>query len=367
MCEVIAVGFDIGGANVKAVKVVEKRDGATLVEDTVREHMPIWIKGVEGLREKLIDIKRRFKLENKRYFVGTCMTAELSDLFSTKEEGVIRIVDLVEEVFSDANDRMYVDYNANLVKASEAKAKPITVAAANWAASSWLLERITCNLNVRNALFIDVGSTTTTIIPIVECKTMVRGRTDPEKLLYGELVYLGTLRTDVSSIVSKVPFKGYYINICRERFSLIGDAHLVLYYIKSENYTTETADGRGKTFDEAIARLSRVICADKTMVNTAEVKEIARYIFEVQVFKVFEALMQVRSWLASLGVDLDDFVVVLAGIGKHIAVEAAKRAGFSRFIDIDEVLGKPLAGVVPAYATALLVVDMVVRSHAPCS
>ncbi|MEM1526613.1 MAG: hydantoinase/oxoprolinase family protein [Ignisphaera sp.] len=367
MCKIIAVGFDIGGANIKAVKVVRRRDGTTVVEDIVREYMPIWIKGIKGLREKLIEIKRIFKLEDKSYFVGVCMTAELSDVFSTKEEGVKKVVDLIEDVFSDASNRLYVDFNANLVKAGEAKTKPITIAAANWAASAWLLERIACNSNIKNILFVDIGSTTTTIIPIVDCRTMVRGRTDPEKLIYGELVYLGTLRTDVSSIVSKVPFKGYYANICRERFSLVGDVHLVLNHIKPEDYTTETANGQGKTFDEAIARLSRVICADKTMVSVAEVKEIARYIYEAQVFKVFEALMQIRSWLASLGLNLDDFSIILAGIGKHIALEAAKRAGFSKFIDVDKVLEKPLAGVVPAYATALLVLNKVVNYYASCS
>jgi len=233
----------------------------------------------------------------------------------------------------------------------------LKIAAANWAASAWFLERILPSRGLANAIFIDIGSTTTTIIPIVKGRVAVRGKTDPEKLLYGELVYVGTLRTDVASLIDRAPYKGFYVGVCREKFSLVGDVHLVLRYIKPEDYTTETADGRGKDVENAVARLSRVVCADKDMVSIAEVREIARYIYEVEIFKVFQALIQIRSWLASQNVDLDNFVAVVAGIGKHIASEAARRAGFVKIIDIDELVGYQLAGVIPAYGTALMVLD----------
>jgi probable H4MPT-linked C1 transfer pathway protein len=353
---VVVIGFDIGGANIKAVKI--SVDGKNIVlENLVREYMPIWIRGVKGLKEKLEEIKNRFKVELGKYFVGVCMTAELSDIFYTKSEGVAKIIEVVEEVFKDAVDRFYVNYDFQLVKAEEAKTKPITIAAANWAASAWFLERILPSHGLANAIFIDIGSTTTTIIPIVKGRVAVRGKTDPEKLLYGELVYVGTLRTDVASLIDRAPYKGFYVGICREKFSLVGDVHLVLRYIKPEDYTTETADGRGKDVENAVARLSRVVCADKDMVSIAEVREIARYIYEVEIFKVFQALIQIRSWLASQNVDLDNFVAVVAGIGKHIASEAARRAGFVKIIDIDELVGYQLAGVIPAYGTALMVLD----------
>jgi probable H4MPT-linked C1 transfer pathway protein len=353
---VVVIGFDIGGANIKAVKI--SVDGKNIVlENLVREYMPIWIRGVKGLKEKLEEIKNRFKVELGKYFVGVCMTAELSDIFYTKSEGVAKIIEVVEEVFKDAVDRFYVNYDLQLVKAEEAKTKSITVAAANWAASAWFLERILSSHGLTNAIFIDIGSTTTTIISIVKGRVAVRGKTDPEKLLYGELVYVGTLRTDVASLIDRAPYKGFYVGICREKFSLVGDVHLVLRYIKPEDYTTETADGRGKDVENVVARLSRVVCADKDMVSIAEVREIARYIYEVEIFKVFQALIQIRSWLASQNVDLDNFVAVVAGIGKHIASEAARRAGFVKIIDIDELVGYQLAGVIPAYGTALMVLD----------
>jgi probable H4MPT-linked C1 transfer pathway protein len=360
---VYIVGLDIGGANIKAVKVSTDGRNVQLVSN-VREYMPIWIRGVEGLREKLSVIKNRFRIESSRYFVGVCMTAELSDIFYTKDEGVKKIVDVVEEVFRDAVGRFYVNYYFQLVKAEEAKANSITIAAANWVASAWLLEKILPSHGLKDAVFIDIGSTTTTIIPIVKSRTIIRGRTDPEKLIFGELVYIGTLRTDVTSIIDRVPYKGFYVGICREKFSLIGDVHLILGYIKPDDYTTETADGRGKNIENAIARLARIICADKDIVNIAEVREIARYIYEVTIFKVFQALIQIRSWLASQGIDLNNFVTITAGIGKHIAFEAARRAGFTKIIDIEELIGYPLAGVIPAYGVALMVLDKLGATNA---
>lgn len=355
------IGLDIGGANIKAVKV-SYHLGDTHVVHIVREYFPIWIKGIDGLRKKLREIKDRICSNCLNYFVGTCMTAELSDIFPTKDIGVKSVVNVVEDVFSDAIRRFYVTYDMNLVDLSKLYSNPLSVAAANWAASAWLLEKLIAVQGYTNAFFIDIGSTTTTIIPLVNGKTLVRGKTDPEKLLYGELVYIGTLRTDVSSIVDKVPFKGFYISICREKFALAGDVQLILGYIESSDYTTETADGRGKTLDEALARISRIVCSDIDVLNQYEIKEIARYVYEVQVNKVFNAIIQIRSWLASIGIDLENFVAIVAGIGKHIATEASRRAGFKKIIDIDNILGKPLASVIPAYGAALMVIEAVKKN-----
>ena len=354
----IFIGLDIGGANIKAVKV-SIENGKAVVEDAIRVYNPIWILGVESVEKRLREVRERFLGSNSKYYVGACITAELSDVFETKAIGVKTVVSIVEKVFRDSLGNYYVTSDMGLVDASKAMEKPILVAAANWAASAWLLERIAVEKNIRNMVFVDIGSTTTTIIPIVNGRTMVRGRTDPEKLVYGELVYTGVLRTNVCSIVDKVPYKGFFARVSSERFALSGDVHLVLGFIREEDYSTETADGRGKSFGEAVARLARVPCADTEMVSVEEVIEIARYIYEKQIWQVFEALMQIRSWLASQGLKLDDFKAVVAGIGKHIACEACRRAGFKEVIDADNLIGYKISSVFPSYATALMVAEKV--------
>jgi len=46
------------------------------------------------------------------------------------------------------------------------------------------------------------------VVPIQGGRVVARGRTDPERLLAGELVYTGTVRTNVAAIVPRVPLWG---------------------------------------------------------------------------------------------------------------------------------------------------------------
>ena len=294
------------------------------------------------------------------------MTAELSDIFKTKDEGVKTIIDIVEEVYRDAQAIYYVSADMELMDVSKALREPMKIAAANWAASAWLLKCKCVDWDIRNALFIDIGSTTTTITPMVDCEIKVRGFNDPDKLVYGELVYTGVLRGNVATIVNRIPYKGFYANVSSERFALMGDVHLILGYIRSEEYTTETADGRDRTVEDAAQRLARLPCADSNLMNFNEIIEMARYIYEKQVFKIFEAIMQIRSWLASQGIDLNKFTVITAGIGEYLAAEASRRSGFRKIISINELVGSRIASVLPAYASALMVIDKVI-SHGEVS
>lgn len=356
--ELHIIGLDIGGANIKAVKI-SFNDGGASLEKVVRTYFPVWIHGGRSIGRKLVELKHSLNLEPGKYYVGACMTAELSDAFRTKSEGVKVIVEGVEEAFHDSLSNFYVTTEMSLIDSRGAISNYLKVAAANWAATAWLLEEQMPQRGISNAVLIDVGSTTTTIIPLVNGRIAVRGYTDPEKLTYGELVYTGVLRGNVAAIVDKAPYKGFLTRVSSERFALTGDVHLILGYIDSSSYTTETADGRGVSLGEAAERLSRVPCADADIMSMREVIEVARYIYEAQVFKVFEALMQVRTWIASMNVDLNEFTVITAGVGEHLAVEAARRAGFNKFIRVSDLISPQVSSVLPAYASALMALDKV--------
>jgi uncharacterized hydantoinase/oxoprolinase family protein len=72
------------------------------------------------------------------------------------------------------------------------------VAAANWIATAPLAAKIN-----PNCILIDTGSTTTDIIPIKNGRECADGRSDLERLKTGELVYSGTLRTNVAALNRK--------------------------------------------------------------------------------------------------------------------------------------------------------------------
>jgi (4-(4-[2-(gamma-L-glutamylamino)ethyl]phenoxymethyl)furan-2-yl)methanamine synthase len=66
------------------------------------------------------------------------------------------------------------------------------IASANWFASVSLAARV-----ARTALFVDMGSTTTDLVPIVDGAIAARAYTDAERLAAGELVYTGLVRSFV--------------------------------------------------------------------------------------------------------------------------------------------------------------------------
>ncbi len=348
------LGLDIGGANIKIAKL-EVMGKRIIRIQTTRRYFPIWIRGKEALPKILGFLKRNSNVSRK-YYVSLTMTAELSDVYRVKREGVKHVMESVAEVFSDSEEIFVLNVKGELVKFPEALSRdPMEFAASNWVASGLYIGSSVC----KNCIFVDIGSTSTTVVPIVEGKLYVRGLRDPEKLVYGELVYLGFLRTNVSTVVNVVPYKGYFAKVSSEKFALMGDVVRILGYITEQQYSTETADGRGKSIRECWERLSRIVCADAEILSLIEVVEIAKYIYEKAIEHVFDALMQVRTRLLSENIDLKKFEAIVAGVGEKLAIEALKRAGFKNIRKLSDILGKRISNVFPAYALAILTLDKV--------
>jgi probable H4MPT-linked C1 transfer pathway protein len=221
--------------------------------------------------------------------------------------------------------------DSSLWSMEAAKSEPLMVAAANWVATGWIVAQL-----VKTCVVVDVGSTSTSIIPVVDGRVSAVGKTDLEKLMVGELVYTGSLRTNVATIVSSVPLERGTARVSSELFAQSGDVHLVLGNIGEGEYTTETADGRGRTRREALARLARVVCADIEMLTEEEIVQIAEYVYDRQVEQVVEGLSQVYYQVKSL--TTAKVPVVVTGIGKDfIAKTAAQKIGVEEIIDLEKV------------------------------
>src|SRR5687767_7489408 len=104
------------------------------------------------------------------------LTAELSQMFRTKREGVAFVLDAVEAAFPGLAIEVYT-VDGRFVPPGIARAEPLAVAAANWSATAHAIARIH-----PDALLIDIGTTTTDVIPIVGGAVAAAGRTDPERL-----------------------------------------------------------------------------------------------------------------------------------------------------------------------------------------
>ena len=275
------------------------------------------------------------------------MTAELSDAFQTKREGVRSILLSVKQAFPKTS-KYVLNSEAKVETLEVAEERPLEVAAANWAATGWLVSQ-----KIMDCVVLDVGSTSASIIPIIHGRVVAMGKTDLDKLICGELVYSGTLRTNVAATVQSVPIRDAVAGVSSELFALSADVHLVLGNITEKQYTCETADGRGKSVSEALARLARVICADTEMLSTSEILGIAKYIYEKQVLQVAEGLAKVYT--RTKNQTLNEVPVVITGLGKDlIARKAAEKIGADSIVDLETSVCANAALATPAFAVALI-------------
>jgi (4-(4-[2-(gamma-L-glutamylamino)ethyl]phenoxymethyl)furan-2-yl)methanamine synthase len=347
------LGFDIGGANTKAA-FVKTQNGQIQSSEIVAEYFPIW-KESQKLSSVLYALKEKLT-PNQIDALALTMTAELSDAYQTKREGVKHIVGCVTEAFSKIP--IYIlNVCAELQSVEATINDPWSVAAANWAATGWLVAQ-----TQKNCVVVDVGSTSTSIIPIVEGKVAAGGKTDLAKLICGELVYTGSLRTNVAAIIQSVPIKEAMATVASELFALSGDVHIVLGHLSPEDYSSETADGRGKTVAESQARLARVVCADIEMLSEQETHNIAQYIYEKQLQQIAQSLAKVyeKTKLQVKG----KVPVVVTGLGRDfLARKAAERIGVDAILDLGELLDIDATLATPAFAVALMAANKIGESQ----
>jgi probable H4MPT-linked C1 transfer pathway protein len=342
---VSVIGWDIGGANTKAA-FIRTKNGCVEELKTAIEYFPVW-KDLKKLVNLLLMLKEKLCHVTMLDCIGLTMTAELSDAYQTKREGVNNILSCVAQAFPDV-PVFVLDVDSTLRSIESIKSEPLRVAAANWVATGWLVSQI-----VKTCVIIDVGSTSTSIIPVVDRRIVATGKTDLEKLMNGELVYTGSLRTNVAAIVRSVPLRDGTARVSSELFAQSGDVHLVIGNITEEEYSTETADGRGKTRREAMARLARVVCADIEMLTEQEIVQIARYVYNRQVEQVAEGLSQVYSRTKTLTAEKTPLVIT--GIGKEfIAKTAAKKVRVNNVIDLGKLMRNDLVMASPAVGVALM-------------
>jgi len=336
-------GFDIGGANTDLAVVEFDDEGNITSIKTDFKYFPMWLKK-EELGNALLELLGEDT--NRIDAAGVCMTAELVDAYQTKNEGVMDIAVKSKETLNLTVGFVGI---SGLLSFDETIKNPDMVAAANWIATAKIASKIE-----NNCIMIDTGSTTTDIIPIKNGSECAKGRSDLERLKTGELVYSGTLRTNVAALVDKVPLKGEWIRISSELFAIAADVHIVLGNIKEEDYTCDTPDSAGKSNIECMRRISRVICGDMDMLSESDILEIAEYIYKIQVQKVAEALMEVSK---REGINK----VVTTGLGMEvIGKEASKMAGVES-LGMDELLTKEECIVAPAIGTALMMEEFLNR------
>jgi (4-(4-[2-(gamma-L-glutamylamino)ethyl]phenoxymethyl)furan-2-yl)methanamine synthase len=340
---ITVVGWDVGGANVKAAWLSYEAGEARAVSVSSRPY-EIW-RDKNQLPEVLRSVLAEVTTVSPRVMALT-MTAELADVFATKREGVLFVLDSLSAAFPGSAGYA-LSLSGQFVALQDARERPLDFAAANWLATAlFAAERHP------DCLLVDVGSTTTDIIPILSGRVAISGRTDLERLMAGELVYTGVLRTHLPAIVHAVPVRGTFCPVSSEYFAISGDVHLILGHLNPVDYNCPTPDGRPPTVDTARQRLARLVCADAEMLSPAEIDHMARYIHQQQVRQIGEALLQVLSRLAGRS----DLAVMTMGAGAFLAAEAASRLKLT-VLDLAANWGREASAVAPCWAAAHLLAE----------
>jgi probable H4MPT-linked C1 transfer pathway protein len=301
------IGLDVGGANTKAAIVYD--DGRVR---TVSEPFEVW-REPEALADAIASVVGRLGLD--RAPVALTTTAELVDVFKSKREGVLYVLDATRRALPGRRLRVLTT-SGELVDLTRARAAPLECAAANWMATALLIAR-----SLRDAILLDCGGTTTDLIPVVAGKVAARGRTDVERLLEGELVYTGALRTNIAAVLSHVPIGGEPCPVSSELFAITADAHLLRGNLTPEQCTCTFPDDRGTSPDEVRSRLARVVCADPDQLADGDLEAIAAAVQEAQVAAIAAALERVAQ-RAPAGTG-----AIAVGVGAFLARAAAERCG----------------------------------------
>jgi (4-(4-[2-(gamma-L-glutamylamino)ethyl]phenoxymethyl)furan-2-yl)methanamine synthase len=334
--------MDIGGANTKAAWL----NGESL--RTASRPFEVW-RDREELAAVLRDVAAEVGATPPQAAAIT-MTAELSDAFRTKREGVSFVLDAAEAALGD-RPLSVLTTTGDLVTVEAARARPWDVAAANWVATA-----LTVADRHRDALLIDVGSTTADIVAIAEGRIAATGHNDLDRLLAGELVYTGVLRTNLAAIAPRVPVRGRWCPVSSEYFAISADVHLVLGHLTPEAYDCPTPDGRPATVAFARERVARLVCSDVEQLEDDEIDAIASFLHDEQLRQLEAAARTVQRPLAP------EAPVVAVGSGAFLGREVAARLRRA-IADAPAPWGATGGEVAPAAALAML---LAARLRDPC-
>ena len=307
--------IDIGGANLK----VASEDGWEII------YFPMW-KRVEELEDTLRDIAEKYSANR----AGVVMTAELSDVFGSKEEGVRFIGEICRRVFEDVS---FLDVSGRLSRTLD---EPAKFAASNWVASATFLLRE----GYRNFLFVDIGSTTTDIIPVTD--RIEATKADFERLKRREMIYVGILRTPVFYILKEFDSA----TLCPEFFAITADVFIATGDITEDDYTCETPDGKGRDEISCLKRLARTICCDLEEIGINKAKQLA-----LEAKKAMKDLLKyaLRKKTEDYGIG----GVFTCGIGEFLIGEICNEIGVE-FISLSGLCGE-YSKLFPAFAMLKLV------------
>ena len=334
-------GWDIGGAHLKMARVRDRR----IVEVRLLA-CPLW-QGIDRLTQALDQATH----DGAAGRHAVTMTAELCDLFADRAAGVRAVLELLR---GRLRGEIMIYGAGEFLDVTAAMAMPQAVASANWhAAARYAAAR--CG----DGLLVDIGSTTSDLVPLIGARVAARGPGDAERLASGELVYSGVVRTPLMALARHVFVAGARVGVMAEAFATTADVHRLTGALPETADQHATADGRGKSPAESRARLARMIGRDAAAAPDAAWDELARQFAGRQLQQLEDAAAQVLS-AAPVPRQAP---VIGAGVGRFLAAALAQRLerpyrSFAEIVPAESDVAEAAADCAPAAAVGLLLATM---------
>jgi probable H4MPT-linked C1 transfer pathway protein len=334
------IGWDIGGAHLKAARI----EGGRIVA-AFQVPLPLWL-GIEEAERAFSEAQARIGHADVN---AVTMTGELCDIFATHADGVCALAALAERRLAPS-PLLYYAGAAGFIGHDRVPEHAADIASANWHASASVVAAAH-----PHALFADMGSTTTDLIPIASGGVAALGYSDAERLAQGELVYAGIVRSYLFAGITRAPFDGRWVNLMNEWFASMSDVYRILGELPEGADVMQTADNRDKSVASSCARLARMIGRDVGAAEAVSWRHLARFFADAQARQIETNL----HLLLSRGSIPDDAPIVGAGIGSFVLARIAARFSrsfipFESLFDVSPDIAVSVSHCAPAAAVAML-------------
>ncbi|MEY2700103.1 MAG: hypothetical protein RIQ52_858 [Pseudomonadota bacterium] len=306
---ITTVGWDIGGANLKAALF----NSAGQIIEVMQWSCPLW-QGLIHLSDRIHEADERWSLDCYPCHHAITMSGELVDLFPSRQEGVRQIIATMAEALPGHFMHIYAGKSGFLELQTIQSYHMTCIASANWLAmADWVSSRHTSNV-----LVMDIGSTTTDLILIEHGELKNKGVSDHERLTRDELVYTGCTRTPLMAIAQKAPVHGAWTHLMAEHFATMADIYRITGDLPAQMDLSATADGKDKSLEASLARIARMVGMDGCELDRTTGESLARY------FRYKQAGILADAVSSQLSKATERPALVGAGIGRFLVPSIAQ-------------------------------------------